>query len=101
LFIWAGRHVSRLVVNVIWANFDSSTFIVHFRNYFSIASRLVHRLCEGISGSLSMANSALLSANVAIADSKDLFQKLHTVNLQNPATKVGFNVVSQFIKVRL
>jgi hypothetical protein len=72
LFIWTGRRVSLRVVNVIWTNLDSLAFILHLFNHFCIASGLVWSFCEAMAGSLSVANTAVSSANVAVADSGEV-----------------------------
>jgi hypothetical protein len=59
-------HVSLRVVNGTWVDLDSLTFILHFLNQFWIATGLV---CETMAGSLSVATTALSSANVAVVDS--------------------------------
>jgi hypothetical protein len=67
--MWSGRQVSLCVVNVTWANLDSIAFILHLFNHVCIESRLVCSFCEAMSGSLSVANIAVLSANIAVVDS--------------------------------
>jgi hypothetical protein len=47
-------------------------FVLNFLNHFCIASRLVCSSCEAIAGSLSVANTAVSSANVAIIDSVEV-----------------------------
>jgi hypothetical protein len=68
LFIWTVRHVSLLVVNVMWIDLDSLAFILHSLNQFWISSRSVCSLCEAMAGSLSMATTAVSSAKVAAVD---------------------------------
>jgi hypothetical protein len=60
--------VSLRVVNVTWTYLDALAFILHFCNHFCIASRLVCSLCEAITGSMSMANTTLSSAKLAVVD---------------------------------
>jgi hypothetical protein len=57
------------VVNVTWTDLDSVAFILHFFKQCCIASRLVCSFCKTIPGSLSMADVAVSSANVAAVDS--------------------------------
>jgi hypothetical protein len=64
---WAG-----FSVHVKWADLDSLAFILHFFNHISIASRLFCSYCEAMSGSLSVANTAVSSANVAVVDSVEV-----------------------------
>jgi hypothetical protein len=59
-------------VNVAWTDLDSLAFILHIFNHFCIVSRLVSSFCEAMSGSLSVANTAALSANVAVVDAVEL-----------------------------
>jgi hypothetical protein len=51
---------------------DSLSFILHLSNHFCIASRLVCSSREAMPGSLSVANTAVSSANVAIVDSVEI-----------------------------
>jgi hypothetical protein len=67
-----GGQVPLCVVNVIWTDLDSLAFIFNFFNHFHIASRLVCSFCEAMPGPLSMANTAVLSANVAVLDSVEV-----------------------------
>jgi hypothetical protein len=60
------------VVNVTWTDLDSLAFILHLFNHFLIASRLVCSFFEAIPGSLSMANTAISSAYVAVVDSVEV-----------------------------
>jgi hypothetical protein len=69
LFMWTGEQVSPRVVNVTWTYLNSLAFILHLFNHFCIVSMLVYSFCEAMPGSLSMANTAVLSANVAVVDS--------------------------------
>jgi hypothetical protein len=63
-----GGQVSLCVVNVTWNNLDSLDFIFHLFNHFCIVSRLVYSFCEAMPGSLSVANTAVSSANVVIVN---------------------------------
>jgi hypothetical protein len=72
LFLWTGGQVSLRVVNVTWTVLDSLAFILHFVNHFCIAFRLVCSFCETIPGQLSVANTAVSSANVAVVDSVEV-----------------------------
>jgi hypothetical protein len=51
---------------------DSLAFILHLFNHFCIASRLDCNFCEAMPGSLSVANTAVSSANVAVVDSVEV-----------------------------
>jgi hypothetical protein len=72
LFIWIGGHISLRVVNVTWIDLDSLAFILHFLNQSWIASRSVCSFCDAMAGSLSMATTAVSSANVAVVDSGEV-----------------------------
>jgi hypothetical protein len=69
LFIWTDGTVSLRVVNVTWTDLDSLAFILHLLNNFCIALRSVCSFCEAIPGPLSVANTAVSSANCAVVDS--------------------------------
>jgi hypothetical protein len=56
-------------VNVTSIDLDPLAFIIHFLNRFWIASRLACSLCDAMSGSLSVASTAVLSAKFAVIDS--------------------------------
>jgi hypothetical protein len=60
--------VSLRVLNVAWTDLDSLAFILHLFNHFYIAHRLICSFCEAMSGSLSMASTAVSSANVGVVD---------------------------------
>jgi hypothetical protein len=68
-FMWIGGQVFLRVVNVTWADLDSLAFILRLFIHVCIVCRLVCSFCEAMPGSLSMANTAASSANVAIVDS--------------------------------
>jgi hypothetical protein len=53
------------MVNVLCVDLDPLAFILHFASQFCIASKLVCSLLEAMSGSLSVAITAVLSAKVA------------------------------------
>jgi hypothetical protein len=72
LYIWTGGQVSLRLVNVIWTDLDSLALILHLFNHFCIASGLVCSFCEAMPGSLSVANTAVSSANVAVVDSVEV-----------------------------
>jgi hypothetical protein len=55
-------------VNVTWTDFDPLAFIFHFCIHFSNASRLVCIFSEATPGQLSVANTAVSSAHVAVVD---------------------------------
>jgi hypothetical protein len=55
-------------VNVTWVDLDSLAFILHFLNQSWIASRSVCSSCEAMAGSLSVATTAVSSAEVAVVD---------------------------------
>jgi hypothetical protein len=57
---------------VTWNNLDLLASIPHLFNHFFDASRLVCSFCEAMPGSLSVANSAVSSANVAVVDSVEV-----------------------------
>jgi hypothetical protein len=56
-------------VNMTWTNLDPLACILYFLKKFSIASKLVCSLCDAVAESLSVATTAVLSANVAVIDS--------------------------------
>jgi hypothetical protein len=60
-----GRHVPLCMVNVMCVDLDPLAFILHFVSQLCIDSKLVCSLCEAMTGSLSVAITAVLSANVA------------------------------------
>jgi hypothetical protein len=66
LLMWTGGQVSLRVGNVTWTDLDPLAFILHLCNHFCIASRLVCSFCQAMPGSLSVANTAVLSGNVAV-----------------------------------
>jgi hypothetical protein len=70
--MWTGGQVYLRVVNVTWTDLDSLALILHILIHFCIASRLVCSFHEAMAGSLSMANTAVLSANVAVVDSAEV-----------------------------
>jgi hypothetical protein len=53
----------------MWIALHLLAFILHFLNQFWIENRLVCSFCEAIAGSLSVASTAVSSANVAVVDS--------------------------------
>jgi hypothetical protein len=59
-------------MNVMWTDFCSLAFILQLFNHFCIASRLVCSSCEAMPGSLSVANTAVSSANTAVVDSVEV-----------------------------
>jgi hypothetical protein len=61
--------VSVCVVDVTSIALDSLDFILHLFNHFYIASRLVCSFCDAMPGSLSVASTAVSSANFAAVDS--------------------------------
>jgi hypothetical protein len=67
--MWTGGQVSFRVVNVTWTDLDSLAFILHLFSHFYIVSRLVCSWCEAVPGSLSVVNTAVSSAHVAVIDS--------------------------------
>jgi hypothetical protein len=67
--MWTGGLVSLHVVNVTWTDLDSLGFILRLFNHFCIAPRLVCSFYEAMPGSLTVANTTVLSANVAVVDS--------------------------------
>jgi hypothetical protein len=69
LIIWTGGMVSLCVVNVTCTNLDSLAFILQLFNHFCIASRLVCSFCKAMPGLVSVGNTAVLSANIAVVDS--------------------------------
>jgi hypothetical protein len=64
LFVWTGEQVSLVIVNVAWTDLDPLAFILQFLNRFYITSRLVCSFFEAMSGSLSVATTAVPLANV-------------------------------------
>jgi hypothetical protein len=70
--MWTGGQVSPRVMNVIWTDLDSLAFILHLFSHFCIASGLVGSFCEAMPGSLSVASTAVYSANVAVVDSVEV-----------------------------
>jgi hypothetical protein len=66
VFIWAGRHVSFRVVNVMWIDLDPLALILHFLNQFRIKSRLFCCLCEA------MASTAVSSEKLSVIDSGEV-----------------------------
>jgi hypothetical protein len=70
--MWTGGKVSLRVVNVTWTNLDSLAFTLHLFIHFCIASGLVFSFREAMPGSLSVANTAVCSANVAVVDSVEV-----------------------------
>jgi hypothetical protein len=69
--MWTGRRIFLRVVNMTWTVLDSLAFILHFFNQFWIASGLMCSFCEAMPGSLSVANTAVSSEDVAVADSAE------------------------------
>jgi hypothetical protein len=57
------------VVNVTWTDLDSLALILHFFNYFCIASWMVCNFCEVMPGPFFMGNTAVSLANIAVVDS--------------------------------
>jgi hypothetical protein len=55
-------------VNVMWTDLDPWAFILLFSNQFWIAASLVCSLCEAMAGSLYVAATAILLANVTLVD---------------------------------
>jgi hypothetical protein len=72
LCMWTGEQVSLRVVNVIWTNLNSLSLILNFFNHFYVSSRLFCSTCEAMPGSLSVATTAVSSANVAVVDSVEV-----------------------------
>jgi hypothetical protein len=66
LFIWTGEHVPLRVVNVTWTDLRTLACIRHFWSQSWIARRLVWSFWEATAGSLSVARTAVSSANVAV-----------------------------------
>jgi hypothetical protein len=66
--MWTGGQVPLRVVNVARTDLDSLAVILHPFNHFCIASGLVCSFCEAMPGSLSVATTAVSSANVAVVD---------------------------------
>jgi hypothetical protein len=52
----------------MWIDLDPLALIIQFLNKFWIAGRLVCNFCEAMATSLSVATSAVSSANVAVLD---------------------------------
>jgi hypothetical protein len=65
-------HVSFCAVNVMQIDLYLLASILHFLNKFWIASRLICSFCEAMTGSLSVANTAVSSAKVAVVDSGEI-----------------------------
>jgi hypothetical protein len=70
--MWTGGQVSLRLVNVTWTDLDSLALILHLFNHFCIASPLVGSSCEAMPGSLSVASTAVYSANVAVVNSVEV-----------------------------
>jgi hypothetical protein len=72
LFRWTGGQGSARVVNVIYTDQDLLAFILYTFNHFCISSSLVCIFCESMPVSLSVASTALSSANFAVANSVEV-----------------------------
>jgi hypothetical protein len=91
LFIWTRGHISFRVVNVTWIDLHALALILHFLNLFWIASKLVCSFCEVMTGSLSVASTAVSSAKVAVVGSGEVGRSAVYIRYNN------FFLSSQFI----
>jgi hypothetical protein len=57
------------MVNVTWFDLDLLAFTLNFFNQFWIATGLVYSFCEAMAGSVSVASTAVSSAEIAMLDS--------------------------------
>jgi hypothetical protein len=67
-----GGHVSLRVVNETWTDLDLLTFILDLLNQFWNAVMLVCSFCEGITGAMSVVNTAVSPAMVAVEESGEV-----------------------------
>jgi hypothetical protein len=67
--MWTGGQVSVRAVNVTRTDLDSLAFIPNLFNHVCIATSLVCSFCVAMPGSLSVASTAVSSANFAAVDS--------------------------------
>jgi hypothetical protein len=68
---WGRGQVSLRVTNVTWADWVIG-FYSPFLNHFWVSSGFFYNLCKAMPESLSVANTAVSSANVAVVDSVEV-----------------------------